>query len=263
MKKSLKISKKVLSVVLSVLMVMSVFVFAPAASAAEEQPKATLKVTVKVTDDIRLSDTVSHPYGEYLRLVITETNGKVHTYDMLTTLIGKGLISSGTYIEDGKTYSTSVTITSSVASIKVDPKFKTYYIDKAVVAVSGNATYTAQYTEPRSMDDVKEAIDKANDIIGNDDYYKEDQKKVEDAKKELEDYLDEVGVDLDKNQNPIEKGSPEDAKITELVEKLNDAINGANKNRDERENTKKNMDGFMGWLVRLLILVRHLLGMVG
>ncbi len=135
--------------------------------------------------------------------------------------------------------------------------------NKTVVDVEGDATYTAQYTEPRSMDDVKEAIDKANDIIGNDDYYKEDQKKVEDAKKELEDYLDEVGVDLDNDQNPIEKGSKEDAKITELVEKLNDAINNANKNRDERENTKKNMSGFMGWLVRLLILVRHLLGMVG
>ncbi len=140
MKKSLKISKKVLSVVLSVLMVMSVFVFAPAASAAEEQPKAILKVTVKVTDDIRLSDTVSHPYGEYLRLVITETNGKVHTYDMLPTLIGKGLISSGTYIEEGKTYSTSVTITSSVASIKVDPKFKTYYIDNPSLGLSLEAT---------------------------------------------------------------------------------------------------------------------------
>lgn len=135
--------------------------------------------------------------------------------------------------------------------------------DKAVVDVEGDATYEAQYTQPRSMDDVKEAIDKANDIIGNDDYYKDDQKKVEDAKKELEDYLDEVGVDLDNDQNPIEKGSKEDAKITELVEKLNDAINNANKNRDERENTKKNMGGFMGWLVRLLILVRHLLGMVG
>ena len=136
--------------------------------------------------------------------------------------------------------------------------------DKDVVMqVAGDATYEAQYTQPRSMDDVIEAEKKADEIIGNDDYYKDDQKKVEDAKKELDDYLDEVGVDLDKDQNPIEKGSPEDAKITELVEKLNNAINNANKNRDERENTKKNMGGFMGWLVRLLILVRHLLGMVG
>ena len=129
--------------------------------------------------------------------------------------------------------------------------------------VAGDATYEAQYTQPRSMDDVIEAEKNADEIIGNNDYYKDDQKKVEDAKKELDDYLDEVGVDLDNDQNPIEKGSPEDAKITELVEKLNNAINNANKNRDERENTKKNMGGFMGWLVRLLILVRHLLGMVG
>lgn len=155
MKKSLKISKKVLSVVLSVLMVMSVFVFAPAASAAEEQPKATLKVTVKVTDDIRLSDTVSHPYGEYLRLVITETNGKVHTYDMLPTLIGKGLISSGTYIEEGKTYSTSVTITSSVASIKVDPKFKTYYIDNPSLGLSLEATINGKSILTRRVDVTK------------------------------------------------------------------------------------------------------------
>lgn len=155
MKKSLKISKKVLSVVLSVLMVMSVFVFAPAASAAEEQPKATLKVTVKVTDDIRLSNTVSHPYGEYLRLVITETNGKVHTYDMLPTLIGKGLISSGTYIEEGKTYSTSVTITSSVASIKVDPKFKTYYIDNPSLGLSLEATINGRSILTRRVDVTK------------------------------------------------------------------------------------------------------------
>lgn len=152
MKKSLKISKKVLSVVLSVLMVMSVFVFAPAASAAEEQPKATLKVTVKVTDDIRLSNTVTHPDGEYLRLVITETNGKVHTYDMLPTLIGKGLIGSGTYIEDGKTYSTNVTITSSVASIKVDPKFKTYYIDNPSLGLSLEATINGKSILTRRVD---------------------------------------------------------------------------------------------------------------
>lgn len=135
--------------------------------------------------------------------------------------------------------------------------------DKTVPeTVTGDATFNAKYSEPRNMDDAKEAIDKANDIIGNDDYYDEDQKKVEDAKKELEDYLDEVGVDLDKDQNPIEKGSAEDAKITELVEKLNNAINNANKNKANRDNNKHKTSGFMNWLTRLLILVKHLLGMV-
>lgn len=131
-----------------------------------------------------------------------------------------------------------------------------------VTIVAGDATYTAVYTQPRNMDDVKEAIDKAEDIIGNNDYYDEDRKKVEDAKKELEEYLDEKGVDLDNGQNPIKQGSEEDKKITELVEKLNEAINNANTNKANRDKNKKNTGGFMGWLTRLLILVKHLLGMV-
>ena len=112
------------------------------------------------------------------------------------------------------------------------------------------------------MDDVKEVIKDAEEVINNDDYYDEDQKKVEDAKKELEDYLDEKGVDLDKGTNPVEKDSAEDAKITELVEKLRDAINNANKNKANRDKNKHQTSGFMGWLTRLLILVKHLLGMV-
>ena len=96
--------------------------------------------------------------------------------------------------------------------------------------------------------------------------YKEDQKNVEDAKNELDKYLEEKNVVIDENgnviNNPIAKDSEEDEKITELVQKLNDAINTAEKNRVERENSKKNIGGFLGWLVRLLILVRHLLGMV-
>lgn len=131
-----------------------------------------------------------------------------------------------------------------------------------VTVVADDATYTAVYTQPRNMDDVKEAIDKAEDIIGNDDYYDEDQKKVEEAKEELEKYLDEKGVDLDNGQNPIKQGSEEDKKITELVEKLNEAINNANTNKANRDKNKKNTGGFMGWLTRLLILVKHLLGMV-
>ena len=138
--------------------------------------------------------------------------------------------------------------------------------DKAVVPVVADATYTARYTEPRSMDDVIEAEKKADDIIGNKDYYEEDRNKVEEAKKELDDYLDEKDVEIDENgnviNNPITKGSEEDKRITELVEKLNDAINAANKNKAERDKMHKNTSGFLGWLTRLLILVRHLLSMV-
>ena len=138
--------------------------------------------------------------------------------------------------------------------------------DKAVVAVDGNAEYNAQYTEPRSMDDVIEAEKKADDIIGNKDYYEEDRKAVEDAKKELDEYLDETGVVIDENgnvtNNPVAKDSEEDAKITELVQKLNDAINTANKNKEERDKAFNKTSGFLGWLTRLLILVRHLLNMV-
>ncbi len=135
--------------------------------------------------------------------------------------------------------------------------------DKAVPeTATEDATFTAKYSEPRNMDDVKEVIKDAEEVINNDDYYDEDQKKVEDAKKELEDYLDEKGVDLDKGTNPVEKDSAEDAKITELVEKLRDAINNANKNKANRDKNKHQTSGFMGWLTRLLILVKHLLGMV-
>ena len=138
--------------------------------------------------------------------------------------------------------------------------------DKAVVAVDGDAEYKAQYTEPRSMDDVIEAEKKADDIIGNKDYYEEDRKAVEDAKKELDEYLDEKGVEIDENgnvtNNPVAKDSEEDAKITELVQKLNDAINTANKNKEERDKAFNKTSGFLGWLTRLLILVRHLLNMV-
>ena len=138
--------------------------------------------------------------------------------------------------------------------------------DKAVVAVDGDAEYKAQYTEPRSMDDVIEAEKKADDIIGNKDYYEEDRKAVEDAKKELDEYLDETGVVIDENgnvtNNPVAKDSEEDAKITELVQKLNDAINTANKNKEERDKAFNKTSGFLGWLTRLLILVRHLLNMV-
>ena len=128
--------------------------------------------------------------------------------------------------------------------------------------VTGDATFTAVYSQPRSMDDVKEVIKDAEEVINNDDYYDEDQKKVEEAKKELEDYLEDVGVDLDKDQNPVEKGSKEDEKITELVEKLRDAIDNAKKNKANRDNNKHQTGSFMHWLTRLLILVRHLLGMV-
>ncbi len=138
--------------------------------------------------------------------------------------------------------------------------------DKAVVAVDGDAEYNAQYTEPRSMDDVIEAEKKADDIIGNKDYYEEDRNAVEDAKKELDEYLDEKGVEIDENgnviNNPIAKDSEEDEKITELVQKLNDAINTANKNKEERDKAFNKTGGFLGWLTRLLILVRHLLNMV-
>lgn len=135
--------------------------------------------------------------------------------------------------------------------------------DKTVPeTVTGDATFNAKYSEPRNMDDAKEAIKDANDVINNDDYYDEDQKKVEDAKKELEDYLEDKGVDLDKGTNPVEKGSKEDQKITELVEKLREAIDNANKNKANRDNNKHQTKGFMHWLTRLLILVRHLLGMV-
>ncbi len=138
--------------------------------------------------------------------------------------------------------------------------------DKAVVAVDGDAEYNAQYTEPRSMDDVIEAEKKADDIIGNKDYYEEDRNAVEDAKKELDEYLDEKGVEIDENgnvtNNPIAKDSEEDEKITELVQKLNDAINTANKNKEERDKAFNKTSGFLGWLTRLLILVRHLLNMV-
>ncbi len=134
--------------------------------------------------------------------------------------------------------------------------------DKEVPStVTGDATFTAKYSEPRSMDDVKEVIKDAEEVINNDDYYDEDQKKVEDAKKELEDYLDEKGVDLDKGTNPVEKGSKEDEKITELVEKLRDVIDNAKKNKENRDNNKHQTKGFMAWITRLLILVKHLLGM--
>ena len=54
MKKSLKICKKVLSVVLSLLMVMSVFVFAPAAAAAETLPETTFQFLFECTDPYSL-----------------------------------------------------------------------------------------------------------------------------------------------------------------------------------------------------------------
>ena len=73
---------------------------------------------------------------------------------------------------------------------------------------------------------------------------------------------EDKGVDLDKGTNPVEKGSKEDQKITELVEKLREAIDNANKNKANRDNNKHQTRGFMHWLTRLLILIRHLLGMV-
>ncbi|MDO4381067.1 MAG: hypothetical protein Q4D20_09355, partial [Clostridia bacterium] len=72
----MKNGKKLLSLILSVLMIMSCMIFAPVASAED-----SMTVTVRVTTTDSLS--IQGPGSPSIYLVVTESNGTSHTTENL------------------------------------------------------------------------------------------------------------------------------------------------------------------------------------
>lgn len=115
----MKNGKKLLSLILSVLMIMSCMVFAPVASAAD-----SMTVTVKVTTTDSMS--IQGPGSPSIYLVVTESNGTVHkTENLINTLCSHGgLTQVSISIVKGRYVEYSWTITSKVSKIAYITDFK-------------------------------------------------------------------------------------------------------------------------------------------
>ena len=118
MKKQTKTFKKFASLVLCLLVAVGVFAFMP-----ESNALGSAALTVKVTTGSRLR--IKQKTAEsYFKLVVTETNGEKHTYDILKNLYDDS--TSGRYYLKKMSITAKPTITSSISSIRIEPNVATY-----------------------------------------------------------------------------------------------------------------------------------------
>ena len=117
MNQKFKSGKKVLSLVLSVLMLMSCLVFAPVVNAAETLPKSDVVITIKVTNELVLE---SNNGTFTMTLMFSDGTSKVINLFGYDEFTGNTKINSSDWIKEKTTTFTIKDVTAKLTDIYMD-----------------------------------------------------------------------------------------------------------------------------------------------
>ena len=141
MNQKFKSGKKVLSLVLSVLMLMSCLVFAPVANAAETLPKSDVVITIKVTNEMVLK----RDNGTFtMTLTFSDGTSKVINLFGYDEFTGNTKINSSDWIKEKTTTFTIKDVTAKLTDIYMDMSINKYY---DLVLIQGKLVFNLTATQ--------------------------------------------------------------------------------------------------------------------
>ena len=141
MNQKFKSGKKVLSLVLSVLMLMSCLVFAPVANAAETLPKSDVVITIEVTNELVLKS----DNGTFtMTLMFSDGTSKVINLFGYDEFTGNTKINSSDWIKEKTTTFTIKDVTAKLTDIYMDMSINKYY---DLVLIQGKLVFNLTATQ--------------------------------------------------------------------------------------------------------------------